>query len=147
MLFPLKLLIVFNAGPLHYQCTNIRYSSNLPLLMGMQMPRVDYHYLIHSKISTYRKSSTLELSKGPVEAKQIKLWTRRDPMLSKVLQFILYGWPGTKTLLDEEIRTLYPLNYGLEGIQYYLRCSNSFFIDGQELKTLLDEEIRTLYPR
>ena len=31
-----------------------------------------------------------KLSKGPFE---IKLWTRRDPILSKVFQFILNGWP------------------------------------------------------
>ena len=34
-----------------------------------------------------------ELQKGPVTAEQIKLWTRRDPVLSRVQQFVLKGWP------------------------------------------------------
>ena len=29
----------------------------------------------------------------PVSAKQARLWTQPDPILSKVLQFILRGWP------------------------------------------------------
>ena len=34
-----------------------------------------------------------QLSESPISVKQIKLWTRRDPTLSRVLQFTLYGWP------------------------------------------------------
>ena len=28
----------------------------------------------------------------PVSAKQVRLWTQRDPIMSKVLQFTLQGW-------------------------------------------------------
>lgn len=34
-----------------------------------------------------------ELQNGPVTADQIKMWTRRDPVLSRVQQFVLKGWP------------------------------------------------------
>lgn len=34
-----------------------------------------------------------ELRNGPVTADQIKMWTRRDPVLSRVQQFVLKGWP------------------------------------------------------
>ena len=30
---------------------------------------------------------------APVKAQEIRKWTRKDPQLSQVLQFILYGWP------------------------------------------------------
>ena len=33
-----------------------------------------------------------ELQNGPVTADQIKMWTRRDPILSRVQQFVLRGW-------------------------------------------------------
>ena len=29
----------------------------------------------------------------PVSATQVRLWTQSDPILSKVLQFVLQGWP------------------------------------------------------
>ena len=29
----------------------------------------------------------------PVAAKQVKFWTQRDPVLSKILQVVLQGWP------------------------------------------------------
>ena len=34
-----------------------------------------------------------QLSESPISVKQIKLWTRQDPILSCVLQFTSYGWP------------------------------------------------------
>ena len=43
-----------------------------------------------------------ELSKGPVSVNQINSWTRRYPVLSRELQFILYGWRcRIETLLVE----------------------------------------------
>ena len=33
------------------------------------------------------------LKDTPIECSQVKLWTRRDPILSQVLQYILSGWP------------------------------------------------------
>ncbi len=35
------------------------------------------------------------LQDSPVTATQIRLWTRRDPILSRVLQFIQLGWPAS----------------------------------------------------
>ena len=35
------------------------------------------------------------LAESPVTADQIRTWTQRDPSLSKLLQYIQSGWPGT----------------------------------------------------
>uniref|UniRef100_A0A8C2FFT4 Gypsy retrotransposon integrase-like protein 1 n=2 Tax=Cyprinus carpio TaxID=7962 RepID=A0A8C2FFT4_CYPCA len=43
-----------------------------------------------------------KLSDSPVSAKQIKTWTERDKVLSKVKRFILQGWPGR--LVDIEMK-------------------------------------------
>ena len=34
------------------------------------------------------------LADSPVTAKQIQVWTRRDPTLSTVLHYLQYGWPA-----------------------------------------------------
>ena len=33
------------------------------------------------------------LKDSPVDCSQVKHWTKRDPILSKVLQYVLAGWP------------------------------------------------------
>ena len=33
------------------------------------------------------------LRNGPIDAFQVKLYTRRDPILFRVHQFVLSGWP------------------------------------------------------
>ena len=33
------------------------------------------------------------LASTPVSAKQINLWTQHDPVLSKVMQYVLHDWP------------------------------------------------------
>lgn len=35
------------------------------------------------------------LSQAPVTAKQIKLWTERDPVLSQVKRWVMQGWPAS----------------------------------------------------
>ena len=37
------------------------------------------------------------LTTTPVHARQIKLWTSKDPVLSKVCRYIQYGWPLSTT--------------------------------------------------
>ena len=34
------------------------------------------------------------LDTTPVAAKQVRLWIQHDPLLSKVLQYVLQGWPA-----------------------------------------------------
>ena len=43
-----------------------------------------------------------ELQGCPVTAKQIRIWTSRDPVLSRVLQFVQRGWPTGS--VPEELR-------------------------------------------
>jgi hypothetical protein len=33
----------------------------------------------------------------PVTSRQIKSWTRKDPILSRVMNFVLQGWPASNT--------------------------------------------------
>ena len=40
------------------------------------------------------------LDYSPVTAHHIRVWTRRDPALSKVLQYVQRGWPSS---YDEEL--------------------------------------------
>ena len=34
-----------------------------------------------------------KLDEAPISSKQISSWTQKDPLLSKVLQYIMFGWP------------------------------------------------------
>ncbi len=43
-----------------------------------------------------------KLNDSPVSAKQIKIWTERDKVLSKVKRFVLQGWPPT--VMDAEMK-------------------------------------------
>ncbi len=44
------------------------------------------------------------LNDSPVSAKQIKIWTERDKVLSKVKRFVLQGWPPI--VMDAEMKPL-----------------------------------------
>jgi len=35
-----------------------------------------------------------EMKDGPITSRDIKTWTRRDPILSRVVQYVLHGWPA-----------------------------------------------------
>ena len=37
----------------------------------------------------------------PVTSRQIKSWTRKDPILSRVMNFVLQGWPASNT--DDQV--------------------------------------------
>nr|MCH9717641.1 DDE-type integrase/transposase/recombinase [Gammaproteobacteria bacterium] len=48
-----------------------------------------------------------QIAESPISANQIRSWTRRDPVLSKVLQFILSGWPTQLNPSDISIKSFY----------------------------------------
>ena len=39
----------------------------------------------------------LEVLESPVSADEIKRWTREDPVLARVLKYVLQGWPANLT--------------------------------------------------
>ena len=43
------------------------------------------------------------MDKMPVTFRQVKTWTRRDPILSHVLQYVQLGWPANLVGQDEEL--------------------------------------------
>lgn len=57
-------------------------------------------------VSTYVPPETVfsleKLSETPVKAAQVKQWTERDPVLSKVKTFLLQGWPSV--VISEELK-------------------------------------------
>ena len=57
------------------------------------------------------------INASPVDAAKVKLWTARDPVLSQVLQFVLYGWPLT---VEEE--TLKPYFARREELSVHAGC-------------------------
>ena len=44
------------------------------------------------------------MSESPISVSQIRTWTRRDPILSRVLQFVLSGWPAELDPSDVSLR-------------------------------------------
>ena len=44
------------------------------------------------------------LEDAPMTYAQIQRWTKRDPLLSKVSQFILHGWLEERNEGDEELK-------------------------------------------
>lgn len=57
-------------------------------------------------VTTYVPPETVfsleKLSETPVTASQVKQWTERDPVMSKVKTYLLQGWPAV--IEDEELR-------------------------------------------
>ena len=45
-----------------------------------------------------------QMSESPISVSQIHTWTRRDPILSRVLQFVLSGWPAELDPSDVSLR-------------------------------------------
>ena len=41
-------------------------------------------------------------NEAPITSDQIAVWTKKDPVLSKVMQFIMLGWPESvvETILE-----------------------------------------------
>ena len=63
-----------------------------------------YHYLTALSPGDVLMLSE-QLSSSPITAQEIKTMTSKDPVLSKVLQFVLYGWPISA--VSEELRPYY----------------------------------------
>ena len=57
------------------------------------------------------------INASPVDAAKVKLWTTRDPVLSQVLQFVLYGWP-----LSVEEEALKPYFVRREELSVHAGC-------------------------
>ena len=77
-----------------------------------------------------------QLASTPVSAKQIKIWTQFDPVLSKVMQYVLHGWP--KQVLAE----LKPFQNRSKELSVEENCVlwvNRVVIPPQGRKQLLDE--------
>ena len=45
-----------------------------------------------------------QMNEMPVTAEHIKMWTQRDPILSRILQFTQHGWPARLQATDESLR-------------------------------------------
>ena len=65
------------------------------------------------------------LSDAPVTANNIATWTRRDPVMSEVLDYIMKGWPSQ---VKEEIKPYWSKKFELSAVVV------SLFHQGQEIR-------------
>ena len=72
----------------------------------------------------------------PVSAKQVRLWTQRDPVMSKVLQFTLQGWPNQ---VAPEFKPFYNCSKELSIDDSCIMWGNRVVIPPQGRQQLLDE--------
>ncbi len=70
--------------------SNADVLSRLPLPSTVQDPPIPEETVL----------ALSELSESPIAVDQVRTWTRRDPVLSKVLQFLWNGWPSHSEVVD-----------------------------------------------
>ena len=49
----------------------------------------------------------VQISESPITVSHIRFWTERDPILSKVFHFVVYGWPSEVDSSDTEIHSYF----------------------------------------
>lgn len=80
-----------------------------------------------------------QIAESPVSVNQIRLWTRRDPVLSKVLGYILNGWPTDKELLDTSLKVFNNRKLELSTQDGVILWGNRVVIPSPGRKPLLQE--------
>ena len=78
---------------------------------------------------------TEQLSSSPITAKEIKVMTEKDQVLSKVLHFVLHGWPQTK--VEEELRPYYTRRNELSHFDGCLLWGSRVIVPPQAQETVL----------
>ena len=76
------------------------------------------------------------LDESPITAQHIRVWTRRDPVLSKVLQFVERGWPST---CDKSLSTYSAKRSELSVFQGCVMWGSRVVIPPQGRPTVLQE--------
>ena len=76
------------------------------------------------------------LETTPVSAKQVRLWTQRDPVMSKVLHFTLQGWPNQ---VAPEFKPFHNRSKELSIEDNCIMWGNRVVIPPQGRQQLLDE--------
>jgi hypothetical protein len=73
-------------------------NANADMLSRLQLPEMPATTVVPREISFLME----RLSKSPVNAKQIKQWTDRDPLLAQLKRILMQGWPPV--VEDEGLR-------------------------------------------
>jgi len=76
------------------------------------------------------------LANTPVSTKQINNWTRHDPVLSKVMHYVLYGWPKQ---VPTELKPFQNCSTEFSVEENCVLWGNCIVIPPQGRKQLLDE--------
>ena len=76
-----------------------------------------------------------QLSSSPITAQEIKTMTSKDPVLSKVLQFVLYGWPISA--VSEELRPYYRRREELSHFEGCVLWGHRVVVPPQAQETIL----------
>ncbi len=75
--------------------------------MAMQMLSAGYHFRLSLLLTRHHQELVLLADRSPVTADHIRTWTRKDPDLALVLQFLRQGWP-TILIFQQENRAIPP---------------------------------------
>ena len=78
---------------------------------------------------------TEQLASSPVTAHEIKAITAKDPVLSKVLQFVLYGWPITA--VSDQLRPYYRRREELSHFEGCILWGHRVVVPPQAQETIL----------
>jgi len=73
----------------------------------------------------------------PVTSRQIKSWTRKDPILSRVMNFVLQGWPASNT--DDQVRPYFTRKLELSLYDGCILWGNRVVIPPPGRDTILQE--------
>jgi len=79
-------------------CTGSPHNVNADALSHLPLPTVISHTPQPAEVILLME----EMKDGPITSRDIKTWTRRDPILSWVVQYVLHGW--TAKLEGEQFR-------------------------------------------
>ena len=86
-----------------------------------------------------------QLSESPISVEQIRAWTRRDPRLSRVLQFVLSGWPSTVDSADRDLKPFVTRELELSVVDGVILWGNRVVVPTPG-RVLLLQELNACHP-
>ena len=85
------------------------------------------------------------MSESPVSVAQVRSWTSRNPLLSRILQFILSGWPNRLQSKDEAVKPFFHRKLELSTQDGVILWGNRVVMPSQGRSVIL-EELHACHP-
>ena len=86
-----------------------------------------------------------QLSESPISVDQIRTWTRRDPRLSRIFQFVLSGWPSTVDPADMDLKPFFTRKLELSVVYGVILWGNRVVVPSPG-RDLLLQELNACHP-